>query len=42
MNKLIYITSLEMRGLSAGCALTPQLSRRWDAPVDTPALGWGR
>jgi dihydroxyacetone kinase-like protein len=37
-----YITSLEM----AGCSITllkldDELSRLWDAPVDTPALRWG-
>jgi len=37
-----YITSLEM----AGCSITllrlnEQLSKLWDAPVDTPALRWG-
>jgi dihydroxyacetone kinase-like protein len=38
-----YITSLEMRGFSVTvCALTPELTRLWDAPVDTPALQWGR
>jgi phosphoenolpyruvate---glycerone phosphotransferase subunit DhaK len=38
-----YITSLEMRGFSVTvCALTPELTRLWDAPVDTPALRWGR
>ncbi|HCT80898.1 MAG TPA: dihydroxyacetone kinase subunit DhaK [Micromonosporaceae bacterium] len=38
-----YITSLEM----AGCMITvgkmnPQLLELWDAPVETPALRWGR
>ena len=38
-----YITSLEMQGFSVTvCGLTGQLSRLWDAPVDTPALRWGR
>ena len=38
-----YITSLEMAGASITvCRLTPQLSELWDAPVDTPALRWGR
>jgi dihydroxyacetone kinase-like protein len=23
-------------------ALTPELTRLWDAPVDTPGLRWGR
>ena len=37
-----YITSLEM----AGCSITllkldDELTRLWDAPVDTPALHWG-
>jgi phosphoenolpyruvate---glycerone phosphotransferase subunit DhaK len=37
-----YITSLEM----AGCSITllkldNELTRLWDAPVDTPALRWG-
>ena len=37
-----YITSLEM----AGCSITllkldEELTRLWDAPVDTPALRWG-
>jgi dihydroxyacetone kinase-like protein len=37
-----YITSLEM----AGCSVTllkldDELTRLWDAPVDTPALRWG-
>ena len=36
-----YITSLEM----AGCSITllrldDELTRLWDAPVDTPALRW--
>jgi dihydroxyacetone kinase-like protein len=38
-----YITSLDMQGFSVTvCALTPELTRLWDAPVDTPALRWGR
>ena len=38
-----YITSLEMQGFSVTvCALTPELTRLWDAPVDMPALRWGR
>jgi phosphoenolpyruvate---glycerone phosphotransferase subunit DhaK len=38
-----YITSLEMQGFSVTvCRLTDALSRLWDAPVDTPALRWGR
>jgi dihydroxyacetone kinase-like protein len=38
-----YITSLEMQGFSVTvCGLTDELTRLWDAPVDTPALRWGR
>ena len=38
-----FATSLEMAGASITvCRLTPQLSELWDAPVDTPALRWGR
>jgi dihydroxyacetone kinase-like protein len=38
-----YITSLEMQGFSVTvCRLTGELTRLWDAPVDTPALRWGR
>jgi dihydroxyacetone kinase-like protein len=38
-----YITSLDMQGFSVTvCALTPELTRLWDSPVDTPALRWGR
>jgi dihydroxyacetone kinase-like protein len=38
-----YITSLEMAGCSITvCRLTPQLTMLWDAPVETPALRWGR
>jgi dihydroxyacetone kinase-like protein len=38
-----YITSLEMQGFSVTvCQLTDELTRLWDAPVDTPALRWGR
>jgi dihydroxyacetone kinase-like protein len=38
-----YITSLEMQGFSVTvCGLTAELTRLWDAPVDTPALRWGR
>jgi dihydroxyacetone kinase-like protein len=38
-----YITSLEMQGFSVtACRLTDELTRLWDAPVDTPALRWGR
>jgi phosphoenolpyruvate---glycerone phosphotransferase subunit DhaK len=38
-----YITSLEMQGFSVTvCGLTGALTDLWDAPVDTPALRWGR
>lgn len=38
-----YVTSLEMAGCSVTvCRLTPQLADLWDAPVETPALRWGR
>jgi phosphoenolpyruvate---glycerone phosphotransferase subunit DhaK len=38
-----YITSLEMAGCSVTvCKLTPELTELWDAPVETPALRWGR
>jgi dihydroxyacetone kinase-like protein len=38
-----YITSLEMQGFSVTvCRLTDALTDLWDAPVDTPALRWGR
>jgi phosphoenolpyruvate---glycerone phosphotransferase subunit DhaK len=38
-----YITSLEMAGCSITvCRLTPRLTQLWDAPVQTPALRWGR
>jgi phosphoenolpyruvate---glycerone phosphotransferase subunit DhaK len=38
-----YITSLEMQGFSVTvCRLTGQLTRLWDAPVETPALRRGR
>ena len=38
-----YITSLEMQGFSVTvCRLTDTLTGLWDAPVDTPALRWGR
>jgi dihydroxyacetone kinase-like protein len=38
-----YITSLEMAGCSITvCRLTPRLTELWDAPVETPALRWGR
>ncbi|MBV9853917.1 MAG: dihydroxyacetone kinase subunit DhaK [Streptosporangiaceae bacterium] len=38
-----YITSLEMQGFSVTvCRLSGALARLWDAPVETPALRWGR
>ena len=38
-----YVTSLEMPGFSLTvCRLTDQLTELWDAPVQTPALRWGR
>jgi phosphoenolpyruvate---glycerone phosphotransferase subunit DhaK len=38
-----YITSLEMAGCSITVGkLTPELTELWDAPVETPALRWGR
>jgi dihydroxyacetone kinase-like protein len=38
-----YITSLEMAGCSITvCRLSSELIRLWDAPVETPALRWGR
>jgi dihydroxyacetone kinase-like protein len=38
-----YITSLEMQGFSVTvCHLDDRLTQLWDAPVDTPALRWGR
>ncbi|SNS99639.1 dihydroxyacetone kinase, N-terminal domain [Asanoa hainanensis] len=38
-----YITSLEMAGCSITVArMTPDLTELWDAPVQTPALRWGR
>ncbi|SEG34778.1 dihydroxyacetone kinase DhaK subunit [Thermomonospora echinospora] len=38
-----YVTSLEMAGcMISVCRLTPELLRLWDAPVQTPALRWGR
>ena len=37
-----YITSLEMAGLlDHALKLDDELTRLWDAPVDTPALHWG-
>lgn len=38
-----YVTSLEMAGCMVSiCRLTPELTSLWDAPVETPALRWGR
>ncbi|MFL6077696.1 MAG: dihydroxyacetone kinase subunit DhaK [Mycobacteriales bacterium] len=38
-----YITSLEMAGVMiTTCRLTDALTALWDAPVQTPALRWGR
>ncbi|RFU37668.1 dihydroxyacetone kinase subunit DhaK [Actinomadura logoneensis] len=38
-----YVTSLEMAGCMVSvCRATPDLLRLWDAPVETPALRWGR
>jgi phosphoenolpyruvate---glycerone phosphotransferase subunit DhaK len=38
-----YVTSLEMAGcMISVCRLTPRLTELWDAPVQTPALRWGR
>ena len=38
-----YITSLEMQGFSVTvCRMSDALEQLWDAPVDTPALRWGR
>ncbi|GAA2450875.1 dihydroxyacetone kinase subunit DhaK [Actinomadura vinacea] len=38
-----YVTSLEMAGCMVSvCRLTPELTRLWDAPVETPGLRWGR
>ncbi len=38
-----YITSLEMQGFSLTvCRLSDELTRLWDAPVETSALRWGR
>ncbi|MEO3862544.1 dihydroxyacetone kinase subunit DhaK [Acrocarpospora sp. B8E8] len=38
-----YVTSLDMQGFSVTtCALTEELTRLWDAPVETPGLRWGR
>ncbi|MFG3439361.1 dihydroxyacetone kinase subunit DhaK [Nonomuraea sp. NPDC047897] len=38
-----YVTSLDMQGFSVTvCRLDGELTRLWDAPVDTPGLRWGR
>jgi dihydroxyacetone kinase-like protein len=38
-----YVTSLDMQGFSLTvCRLSAELTRLWDAPVQTPALRWGR
>jgi len=38
-----YITSLDMQGFSVTVTqLSDNLTRLWDAPVDTPGLRWGR
>jgi dihydroxyacetone kinase-like protein len=38
-----YITSMDMAGFAITvCRLTPELTELWDAPVETPALRWGR
>jgi dihydroxyacetone kinase-like protein len=38
-----YITSLDMQGFSVTvCRLNDELTRLWDAPVETPGLRWGR
>ncbi len=38
-----YVTSLEMQGFSVTvCRLDDRLTELWDAPVETPALRWGR
>lgn len=38
-----YVTSLDMAGASITVLrLTPDLTQLWDAPVETPALRWGR
>jgi dihydroxyacetone kinase-like protein len=38
-----YVTSLEMAGsMVSVCRLTPRITELWDAPVQTPALRWGR
>ncbi|WP_378787876.1 dihydroxyacetone kinase subunit DhaK [Nonomuraea fastidiosa] len=38
-----YVTSLDMQGFSVTvCPLDDELTRLWDAPVETPGLRWGR
>ncbi|NUS06955.1 MAG: dihydroxyacetone kinase, partial [Nonomuraea sp.] len=38
-----YVTSLDMQGFSVTvCRLDETSARLWDAPVETPALRWGR
>ncbi|WP_433255952.1 dihydroxyacetone kinase subunit DhaK [Streptosporangium sp. CA-135522] len=38
-----YVTSLDMQGFSVTvCGLNDELTRLWDAPVETPGLRWGR
>ncbi|UQA96757.1 dihydroxyacetone kinase subunit DhaK [Streptomyces halobius] len=38
-----YVTSLDMAGCSVTlCQVDGELLRLWDAPVETPALRWGR
>src|SRR5690606_76771 len=38
-----YVTSLGMQGFSVTvCHLDDELTRLWDAPVETPGLRWGR
>ncbi|MFF0861951.1 dihydroxyacetone kinase subunit DhaK [Nonomuraea sp. NPDC003560] len=38
-----YVTSLDMQGFSVTvCRVDDPLIRLWDAPVETPALRWGR
>jgi dihydroxyacetone kinase-like protein len=38
-----YVTSLDMAGCSVSlCEVDEDMLRLWDAPVETPALRWGR
>ncbi|MFC8226242.1 dihydroxyacetone kinase subunit DhaK [Streptomyces sp. NPDC057287] len=38
-----YVTSLDMAGCSVTlCQVDEEMVRLWDAPVETPALRWGR